>query len=135
MRILSYVGLMFLCNLAIGQLDTNLAVFEDMAEVELNEIKSFDRWEQNTVYFPSGRKRDEIRTYVSSGCKTDEKCVIKYQHQVYFDDSLSTLAMKEGKYLVLNSKKATFRHYGWWYAADAKVYRRVKEKTTRQLDS
>jgi hypothetical protein len=116
-----------------AQLEAHLETFSALSEVEIDTVKVFDEWEMKTVYYPSGRKQDEVRIYVSSGCKTEGKCIIRYQHQVYFDQEEETFTLKEGKYLTIKNEKATYRHYGYWYNKHAKLYRNVKEKTVKNL--
>lgn len=130
--ILSVIVVLFSSN-GIAQLADHVKVFEFLSAVDLDSIDRFDEWVQVYKSYPSGEKLDEVRYFVSSGCKTVDKCNIKYQHQTYYEDSVSTLAMKEGKYLVIKNGKAIYHHYGWWYTNKGKVYRRVNEKTTKVL--
>lgn len=118
---------------AIAQLDSNLALFEELSEISIDSIGSFDDWELRTTYYPSGKKHDELRTFVSSGCKTEGKCIIRYQHQMYYDQDPETFILKEGKYLKVKINKAKYSHYGYWYDNQAKLFRNVKEKTVKHL--
>lgn len=122
-----------ICIPLFGQLEMHKEAFLGLAEISVDQVNKFDEWETTTILYPSGRVQDEVRTFVSSGCKTDGKCTIRYQHQVYYDMEESTFALKEGKYYYAKNGKASFRHYGWWYNNNAKVYRSIKEKTTKKL--
>lgn len=134
MRILVYLVVMFISQLMCGQLDSSVKLFEELSGVSIDSIDVVDDWEVKTTFFPSGRKQDEVRIYISHHClEHNGKCIIRYQHQVYYDDENSTLALKEGKYLIVKKDNASYRHYGWWYSNKGKVYRKVSEKTTRHL--
>ena len=133
MRILMLFLFFFMVIMTNAQLDTNLALFEELSGVRIDTVTCFDDWEMHTVDYPSGRKHDEVRTFVSSGCESGGKCVIRYQHQQYYDKDEETFSMKEGKYLTIKNQKAKYSHYGYWYDNNAKLYRNVKEKTVKNL--
>lgn len=121
-----------ICYTASAQLDSCISMFESFSETKIDSVTQFDQWILTTKYYPNGKKQDETRVFVSSDCQNWDKCKIKYQHQVYYDDDLSTIALKEGKYLAINKAKIVFRHYGWWYTNKGKEYRRIEEKSTRK---
>lgn len=133
MRIILSVIIVLFSSCGIAQLVDNVKVFASLSAVELDSIACFDEWVLVSKSYPSGGKLDEVRYFISSGCKTAGKCNIKYQHQTYYEDGNSTFAMKEGKYLVVKNGKAIYHHYGWWYTNKGKVFRRVNEKTTKVL--
>lgn len=115
-----------------AQLDTNLLFFQEFAEVKIDSITRFDEWILSTTHYPNGQKRDEVRIFVAEDCQNGNKCNIKYQHQVYYDDKLSTIALKEGKYLIVSQYKNTYHHYAWWYNNIGKEFRRISEKSSKK---
>lgn len=133
MRITSFVFLLILTYSVSAQLTKSIEVFTGLSEVEVDSTIAFDQWTMTTIKYPSGRIQDEVRIFISSDCGEGTKCNIKYQHQVYYDDENSTLALKEGKYLFIKNGKGAYRHFGWWYSNKGKIYRRVNEKTTKIL--
>jgi len=134
MRIIFIILLLSSVEAYKSQLDSCLQLFTEISEVEIDSVSTFDDWVLNTAYYPSGRKKEETRYYVSEGCKTKEKCTIKYQRQIYYDQEPETFTLKEGKYLDLKNNKAQYSHYGYWYDSNAKLFRRVKGKTSKEID-
>lgn len=130
--LLLFISVSILTNI-YGQYGTQIEVFEELSEVTIDTIEKVDEWYIYSTYYPSGRKQDEVRYFISNDCFKFEKCRIKYQHQIYYDNEESTIALKEGKYMKLNDGKVTYRHYSWWYTKEAKLYRKVKEKTSKNL--
>ncbi|WP_258540299.1 hypothetical protein [Parvicella tangerina] len=133
MRIVLCLVVTFLSQYQFAQLVHRIETFEDLSGVGIDSINTYDKWHTTIKHYPSGRKQDEVRVLISSGCDTEEKCRINYQHQVYYDEETSTIAVKEGKYVVIKNGRARYRYYGWWYTKDGRCYRKIKEKATKHL--
>lgn len=134
MRIFILLVLVCIGSSTLGQLDSNLIVFQELSGFRIDSVNATDDWEMNMSYFPSGRKHDEVRTFVSAGCLLEgNKCIMRYQHQQYYDMDEETFSLKEGKYITIKKGKASYTYYGYWYDNNAKLYRKIKEKTSKKL--
>lgn len=102
--------------------------FQELATIELDCANTPDSWVISRTEYPSGRVQEENRIYVSTECNIGANCEIRYQHQVYSDDSSKTILLKEGMYYNYSKSKVKFKHYAWWYDNSGKMFRRLREK-------
>jgi hypothetical protein len=106
-------------------------LFEWKAGVEhLDTVHNFSVWQSHKTTYENGRKHEEIRVFITEGCTKNDapECNIKFQHQKYYDDSTSTLMMKEGKYLVQKKDKYVYKTYYWDYNSKGKLMSKSREK-------
>ena len=106
-------------------------LFEWKAGIEkLDTVQHFSVWQSHKTNYENGRKHEEIRIFVTEGCtKSDApECNIKFQHQKYYDDSTSTLMMKEGKYLIQKKDKYVYKTCSWDYNSEGKLMSKSREK-------
>jgi hypothetical protein len=134
MRIISFVLLIAVNVFVIAQdkyiLPTEL--FEWKAGVtQLDTINKFSVWQTQKSNYENGRKKEETRIFITEGCKknVESECSIKFQHQKFYDDSLSTVLLKEGKYMLLKNGKGVYKSYYWDYNHEGKLMSKEKSKT------
>lgn len=134
MRIISFV-LFISVNVFINAQDKYILpteLFEWKAGVkQLDTINNFSVWQSQRSNYKNGRKKEEIRIFITEGCKkhVEPECNIKFQHQKFYDDSLSTLLLKEGKYMLLKNGKGVYKSYYWDYNHEGKLMSKEKSKS------
>ncbi len=107
-------------------------MFEWKAGIEkLDTIQNYNTWQANKTTYENGRKKEEFRIFITEGCAVNNEadCNIKYQHQKYYDDSISTLMMKEGKYMFIKKGKGVYKSYYWDYNHKGKLLSKERSKT------
>lgn len=134
MRILFFL-LFLIFNVSLFAQDKYILateLFEWKSNVDqLDTVQNFSVWQSQKSTYNNGRKKEELRIFITEGCKSSEAtdCNIKFQHQKFYDDSISTLMLKEGKYLFLKNGKGVYKSYFWDYNHKGKLLSKEKTKT------